>query len=101
MISTIKDLTEKHSKNLRNAIGDASFIGLDCPSGNVDDCNDGTEETVQNECSGILFVPETQSECGSKCTVDHMNVTRAKNHKANTKNTSKADFAKYWTFYTS
>ena len=104
MISTIKDLTEKHSKNLRNAIGDASFIGLDCPSGNVDDCNDGTEESVQDECAGILIVPEKQSQCGSKCSVDEI-VTRSGKYQANATETanftSTANFTKSWTFYTS
>ena len=81
-------------------IGDASFIGLDCPSGNVDDCNDGTEESVQDACSGILIMPDKQSYCGSKCIIDQ-NVTRLEKYQANTATTSTADFTKSWTFYTS
>ena len=85
-------------------IGDASFIGLDCPSGNVDDCNDGTEESVRNECSGILIVPEKQSRCGSKCSIDQT-LTRSEKYQVNATETanftSTATVTKFWTFYTS
>ena len=81
-------------------IGDASFIGLDCPSGNVDDCNDRTKETVQSECSGILIVPDEQSQCGSKCSLNQI-VTRSEEFKVLETVEKTADFARYWTFYTS
>ena len=48
-------------------IGDASFIGLDCPSGNVDDCNDGTVASAPPGCAGALILSEEESQCGSKC----------------------------------
>ena len=56
------NLTLKSSK-----IGDASFIGLDCPTGDVSDCNDGTLESAPSECKGILVLSEEESQCGSKC----------------------------------
>ena len=58
----VDHLTLKSSK-----IGDASFIGLDCPSGNVDDCNDGTVKSAPPECKGSLILSEEESQCGSKC----------------------------------
>ena len=48
-------------------IGDASIIGLECESGITDDCNDGTEESVTDECFGIYMAPEKTTTCGSKC----------------------------------
>ena len=51
-------------------IGDASFIGLDCESGIIDDCNDGTEESVPPECSGIFMAPEKTTQCGSQCQLE-------------------------------
>ena len=48
-------------------IGDASFIGLECQTGIVDDCNDGTDESVPDECTGILMVPKIETNCGSQC----------------------------------
>ena len=48
-------------------IGDASIIGLDCESGIVDDCNDGTQESVPAECSGIFMAPKETTKCGSQC----------------------------------
>ena len=54
-------------KLTRDIIGDASFIGLECPSGIVDDCNDGTNESVPGECSGVLMVPDENTQCGSQC----------------------------------
>ena len=52
-----------------NLIGDASTIGLDCESGIVDDCNDGTNESAPVECSGIFWAPETTTKCGSQCSL--------------------------------
>ena len=60
----VHNLTLKSSK-----IGDSSFIGLDCPSGDVDDCNDGTVESAPAECKGALILSEEESQCGSKCTL--------------------------------
>ena len=48
-------------------IGDASFIGLECESGNIDDCNDGTDESAPPDCQGVFILSETESQCGSKC----------------------------------
>ena len=75
---TIK-LTWKSSK-----IGDATFIGLDCPSGNVDDCNDGTVESAPPECKGALIFSEEESQCGSKCDL----IPQFRNSK------------KWWTYFT-
>ena len=48
-------------------IGDASFIGLKCDTGNVDDCNDLPDERVVDDCKGVLILSEKSSKCGSKC----------------------------------
>ena len=58
----IKTKTLKSSK-----IGDASFIGLECESGNVDDCNDGPDESAPLDCKGALILSDIESQCGSKC----------------------------------
>ena len=47
-------------------IADASFIGLECESGDVDDCNDLTERAPAS-CRGVLILSEKESKCGSKC----------------------------------
>ena len=52
-----------------NVISDASIIGLDCETGNIEDCNDGTEDSVPAECSGIFLAPDQTTECGSKCDI--------------------------------
>ena len=80
---TIK-LTWKSSK-----IGDATFIGLDCPSGNVDDCNDGTVESAPPGCAGALILSEEESQCGSKCDlVPQFRSSSLRNSK------------KWWTYFT-
>ena len=100
-------------------IGDASFIGLECPTGIVDDCNDGTDESVPNECAGILMVPETETKCGSQCrlpeiiTINQPDVTSPINLRKNrdyeidydtdvSEKELAADvgFHKFWTLYT-
>ena len=48
-------------------ISDASFIGLDCPSGDVRGCNDGTLMSAPPECGGALILSEEESQCGSYC----------------------------------
>ena len=58
-----------------NVIGDASFIGLDCPTGIIDDFNDGTQESVPAECFGMFMAPEKTTNCGSKCS---WNTTRTR-----------------------
>ena len=62
------------AKLTRDIIGDASFIGLECPSGIIDDCNDGTNDRVPEECLGVLMVPDGDTQCGSQC---YSNVTNA------------------------
>ena len=47
-------------------IGDASFIGLECESGDVEDCNDRTERAPPG-CNNVLILSENESKCGSKC----------------------------------
>ena len=51
-------------------IGDASFIGLECKSGDVSDCNDRTDESVPSQLQGYLVLSETETQCGSKCDLD-------------------------------
>ena len=57
----------------RSKIGDASFIGLECESGNVDDCNDEPEERAPLKCDGSLILSDKVSKCGSKCTLNPQN----------------------------
>ena len=70
-------------------IGDASFIGLDCPTGDVSDCNDGTLESAPSECKGVLILSKEESQCGSKCYVG-----------PNERSTSNENRQKWWTLYT-
>ena len=56
-------------------IGDASFIGLECKSGNIDDCNDEPDEDfngqfLENFWDPALILSEKESQCGSKCSFD-------------------------------
>ena len=60
---------------LSSKIGDASFIGLECRSGNIDDCNDGPDEDLdgqflENFWDPALILSEKESQCGSKCSFD-------------------------------
>ena len=78
-------------------IGDASFIGLDCPSGIIDDCNDGTQESVPAECSGIFIAPKKKTKCGSKCS---LNSTRTReNYKCGSEHDEYDD--QYWLLFKS
>ena len=80
-----------------NLIGDASFIGLDCPTGIIDDCNDGTHESVPDECSGIFMAPKKTTKCGSKCS---WNTTRTReDYDCGSKHDSYAD--QYWLLFKS
>ena len=79
----VVNLTLKSSK-----IGDASFIGLDCPSGNVDDCNDATVESAPPGCKGALIFSEEESQCGSKCNLNLNSGSSIRNRK------------KWWTYFT-
>ena len=79
----VHNLTLKSSK-----IGDSSFIGLDCPSGDVDDCNDGTVESAPPECQGALILSEEESQCGSKCNLAFKSRSSIRNRK------------KWWTYFT-
>ena len=73
-------------------IGDASIIGLDCESGVVDDCNDGTEESVPVKCSGIFIAPEKTTKCSSQCELG----TRNKPDPDSTENLSANHYWLYW-----
>ena len=77
-------------------IGDASIIGLDCESGIIDDCNDGTQESVPAECSGIFMAPKETTRCGSQCNLGTQGRT---NYKHDTSVTNETD--KYWLLYKS
>ena len=74
-----------------NIIGDASFIGLDCESGIIDDCNDGTQESVPAECSGLFIAPKETTKCGSQC---DLGARRRTTYEHDTSVT--ADDEKYW-----
>ena len=51
-----------------NAIGDASFIGLECESGNFSDCDlDDSDEPVSFGCGSILIFSNSSRTCGSFC----------------------------------
>ena len=58
----------KNSANGFN-ISTPSSIGLDCPSGIIDDCNESlTMEVLPHSCTGILmFSNNTQNKCGTQC----------------------------------
>ena len=71
-------------------IADAAFIGLECDSGDVSNCNDGTDESSPSELQGYLILPETETKCGSKC--DNDSTMRS--------STSKG-LRSFWTLYTS
>jgi len=62
LLGIFKSFNFKSSK-----IGDASFIGLDCDSGNIEDCNSGPDESVPSDCQGVLMLSETESRCGLNC----------------------------------
>ena len=71
-----------------HVISDAAIIGLECETGNIEDCNDGTEESVPTECAGIFLAPEETTQCGSKCS-------------ANARRTYKTEKNSYWLYYKS
>ena len=49
-------------------IGDASFLGLSCPTGKFSDCNPYVPDSpVPFSCEGVLIFSNTQSTCGSMC----------------------------------
>ena len=53
---------------LSNGIGDASFIGLECESGDFSDCNlDEFDGDVWMGCEDILIFSNSNSTCGSLC----------------------------------
>ena len=98
-------------KLTRDIIGDASFIGLNCPTGIIDDCNDGTNERVPGNCSGVLMVPDENTHCGSQCNNTSTNAfERSKNLGVNddTEFTEQYNelteqgekFIKFWSYYT-
>ena len=49
-------------------IGDSSLIGLECETGNFDDCmKNVTQDSAPSNCNGVLFFSEQSSSCGSSC----------------------------------
>ena len=78
---------------LSNVIGDASFIGIECESGIIDDCNDGTHDSVPYECSGIFLAPKKTTQCGSQCQLPNPNLRS--DYKVKEKN----ETGKYWLYY--
>ena len=74
-------------------IGDPSFIGLECESGNISDCHDGPDESAPPSCQGGLILSDTKSECGSQCKLPRSNSPRSNSKATRT--------AKWWTLYTS
>ena len=55
-----------------NNIGDASKIGLACPSGDIDDCNESLpiNEHVPQGCEGVLIFSDNIQDnytCGLNC----------------------------------
>ena len=71
-------------------IADASFIGLECESGDVSNCNDGTDESSPSELQGYLILSETETKCGSKC-----------NNDPTLRSSTSKSLRSYWTLYTS
>lgn len=71
-------------------IADASFIGLECDSGDVSNCNDGTDESSPPELQGYLILSETETKCGSKC-----------NNDPTLRSSTSKSLRSYWTLYTS
>ena len=58
-------------------IGDASFIGLDCKSGNVTACNSGINDRCRlPDCEGVLILSEEESQCGLDCDPNPVSGTR-------------------------
>ena len=67
----------KNINDLRNdangfSISNPSSIGLQCESGNIDDCNESlTMEVLPFSCAGILmFSTNLKRICGSKCDLE-------------------------------
>ena len=53
---------------ISNAIGDASFLGLECESGDFSDCNlNESDERVPFGCENILMFSRSNTTCGSLC----------------------------------
>lgn len=64
-------LFEKYLYSIQRpfSISVPSMIGLECESGNVDDCDlSMTMEVLPFSCKGILmFSTESERDCGTKC----------------------------------
>lgn len=60
-----------HSIQRPFSISVPSMIGLECESGNVDDCDlSMTIEVLPFSCKGILmFSTESEKDCGTKCDI--------------------------------
>ena len=89
-------------KLTRDIIGDASFIGLECPSGIVDDCNDGTNESVPGECLGVLMVPDENTQCGSQCNYFATNFIEERANLGVNDDTTELgeNYIRFWSFWT-
>ena len=65
----------------RYSISTPSSIGLECESGNVDDCNSSmTMEVLPFSCKGIfMFSTNKTANCGSKCKLNNANIRTSNN----------------------
>ena len=81
-------------------IADASFIGLECDSGDVDDCNDSTERAPA-DCRGVLILSEKESKCGSKCNASSdKKSTRSSRFRENEEDEESQNRWRWWTLWT-
>ena len=88
-IDTLGNMTINSYLTFKSSnISDASFIGLDCPSGDVRGCNDGTLMSAPSGCGGVLILSEEESQCGSHC-----------NLRRNLRSTSIDNRKKWWTLF--
>ena len=89
MIRITSSINKQFLTSLSSHIEDASFIGLDCPSGDVSDCNDGTLKSARNVSMGALILSDEESQCGSKCCFG-----------SNQRSSQNENRKKWWTLFT-
>ena len=63
MTSKLVLLENKKSNNY----GDSSQIGLECDSGNFDDCTVEATMIERSDCKGVLIFSNVTTSCGSQC----------------------------------
>ena len=62
------DTYQNHYKMKRFDLSLSSLIGLQCESGDIEDCKLGmTAEILPDSCKGILMFSKKNDPCGSKC----------------------------------